>query len=351
MDYHTNRPVVLLGVLWAQTTLAIIFTVARFYARLLEPGVGWDDWTMLIALFLEYAATSILSRAVHFGLGSHQETLSPESARQALEFLWIYQPVQVTSTIIARISVAIFVIRLFPTKKAMKKFLITLTTFNAAVGIAGFTLIFTQCSPPQKLWNDKVEGHCINSDIQRDMAMFKASISAFSDLATAVWPITIVWTLHMKLQGKVFLGTLFALTLVAMVCCVVEVVYLTAQTVRIDETCKTGPSCTTVNVLIIVGSMPTFPPLFRRFSGSKYSRRSSGNRWPTQKRYTHPLEDTTIDVYPLRERDASTNVSAIGTGEGLEEHAIGGASTARFSGDGWNKREGIQKTTEFDVEY
>ena len=26
----------------------------------------------------------------------------------------------------------------------------------------------------------------------------------------------------------------------AMVCCVVEVVYLTAQTVRIDETCKTG---------------------------------------------------------------------------------------------------------------
>lgn len=199
MDYHTNRPVTLLGVLWAQTTLATIFTVARFYARLLEPGTGWDDWTMLIALvsllqsllvkvslpvepqFLEYAATSILSRAVHFGLGSHQETLSPESARQALEFLWIYQPVQVTSTIIARISVAIFVIRLFPTKKAMKRFLIALTTFNAAVGIVGFTLIFTQCSPPQKLWNDKVEGHCINSDIQRDMAMFKACESPLEE--------------------------------------------------------------------------------------------------------------------------------------------------------------------------
>lgn len=29
-----------------------------------------------------------------------------------------------------------------------------------------------------------------------------------------------------------------------MVCCVVEVVYLTAQTVRIDETCKTGLLCT-----------------------------------------------------------------------------------------------------------
>ncbi|CAD6579774.1 MAG: hypothetical protein ASARMPRED_009244 [Alectoria sarmentosa] len=349
MDYHTNRPVVLLGVLWAQTTLATISTVARFYARLLEPGVGWDDWTMLIALFLEYAATSILSRAVYFGLGSHQETLSPESARQALEFLWIYQPVQVTSTIIARISVAIFVIRLFPSKKAMKKFLITLTTFNAAVGIAGFTLIFTQCSPPQKLWNDKVEGHCINSDIQRDMAMFKASISAFSDLATAVWPITIVWTLHMKLQRKVFLGTLFALTLVAMVCCVVEVVYLTAQTVRIDETYVAAVSAIwTWHVLLCPR------PLYRCanfYLAPQSTRRSSGNRWPTQKRYTHPLEDTTIDVYPLRERDTSTNITVIGTREGLEEHAIGGANTARFSGDGWNKREGIQKTTEFDVEY
>ena len=104
-------------------------------------------------------------------------------------------------------------------------------------------------------------------------------------------------------------------------------------------------------MLIIVGSMPTLPPLFRRFSGSKYSRGSSGNRWPTQKRYTHPLEDTTVDVYPLRERDKSTNITAIEMREGLEEHAIGGANTARFSGDGRNKREGIQKTTEFDVEY
>lgn len=51
MDTYSNRPGVLLGVLWTETGLATLFTVARFYARILvQPGLGWDDWTMLIAL-------------------------------------------------------------------------------------------------------------------------------------------------------------------------------------------------------------------------------------------------------------------------------------------------------------
>lgn len=253
MGIYSNRPAVLLGVLWTETGLATLFTITRFYARFaVEPRAGWDDWAMLLALvgppqclmanvnlpvesqFLEYAATSILTQAVHFGLGKHQSTLNPENASRALEFQWIYQPVQVTSTIISRISVAILVIRLFPTKMALRKFLIILTAFNAVVGILAFTVIFTQCSPSRKLWDDKVAGHCISSNVQRDLAIFKAcksiikeycaigevspekkkAISAFSDFITAVWPIAIVWTLNMKLRRKLFLGTLFALTIV-----------------------------------------------------------------------------------------------------------------------------------------
>ena len=42
----------------------------------------------------------------------------------------------------------------------------------------------------------------------------KKATSAFSDLATAAWPIAIVWTLHMRLQKKIYLMTLFALTVV-----------------------------------------------------------------------------------------------------------------------------------------
>ena len=51
MNASTNRPPILLGAIWTQGALATVFTAARFYVRLVvEPNVGWDDWTMLIAL-------------------------------------------------------------------------------------------------------------------------------------------------------------------------------------------------------------------------------------------------------------------------------------------------------------
>lgn len=179
----------------------------------------------------EHAATATLSRAVYYGLGSHQNNLSIPNAEKALELYWIYQPLQVTATTIARVSVAIFIIRLFPTKLVMKRFLIILTAINAIVGIVGFTLIFTQCTPSRKLWVTNMPGHCSSPDIQKDVALLKAgeylcqnrvalqltstpvtAISAFSDLITAAWPIAILWTLHMKVSRKIFLGFLFALT-------------------------------------------------------------------------------------------------------------------------------------------
>lgn len=47
----SNRPSVLLGVLWSQCGLATLCTAARFYTRIvLEPAMGWDDWSMLAAL-------------------------------------------------------------------------------------------------------------------------------------------------------------------------------------------------------------------------------------------------------------------------------------------------------------
>lgn len=188
---------------------------------------------------LDYSALIVLSFAVHYGLGSHQNTLSPANASHALELQWIFQPLQVAATIIARVSIAILLIRLFPTKKSMKWFLIVLTGLNVAVGIPGITLIFTQCTPSRKLWDHTVAGgYCIDPNIQKSVALLKAcklslpavftsnfykrklksqsviALSAFSDLATAIWPFAIISTLHMKPQQKAFLGTLFALTLV-----------------------------------------------------------------------------------------------------------------------------------------
>ena len=109
---------------------------------------------------------------------------------------------------------------------------------------------------------------------------------------------------------------------------------------------------TPVNVIIIVGSIPTLPPLLKKFARSRYSRNGGGgNRWPAQKRYTHPPDDGIIDIYLLGERNTSTVVTARGKGEGLEEHAIDEGKAAGFPDHGEMQRKSIRKTTDLDVKY
>ena len=108
---------------------------------------------------------------------------------------------------------------------------------------------------------------------------------------------------------------------------------------------------TPVNVLIIVGSIPTLPPIFQKFYESKHNRGQKSNRWPTPEKYTHPLEDSTFDVYPLHERNTATKIVTTGEGEGLDEQVIGKPNVAGFSGHGEEERGGIRKTTDFDAQY
>ena len=125
------------------------------------------------------AATGVLSAAVSYGLGSHQKNLSPDNVRMALMLQWAYQPLQVISGIIARFSISILLIRLFPSKRIMKWFLIILAAFNALVGAIALILIFTQCTPTAKLWDHGITGgHCVDGSIHRNLAMFKGSKSS-----------------------------------------------------------------------------------------------------------------------------------------------------------------------------
>lgn len=100
--------------------------------------------------------------------------MSSGNVRQALELQWIVQPLLATATIVARMSIAILLIRLFLTKQMMKWFLIVITILNILIEIPALVLIFAQCSPSRKLWDDRVTGgHCINSNIQKNVALMK----------------------------------------------------------------------------------------------------------------------------------------------------------------------------------
>ena len=182
--------------------------------------------------FLSLCAASVLTVSVQNGLGQHQGNLLPSATTTALMYQWIFQPFIVLSSVFSRISISIMLIHIFPRKKAMKWFLIILAIANSTFAIIGLTLIFTQCSPPQKLWNPEISGTCLSPVVQMSVAITKAGIlvltflhcpdtdagylivmNAASDIATGAWPAVIVRKLQMKRSKKIFIGGIFGLTL------------------------------------------------------------------------------------------------------------------------------------------
>lgn len=46
----TSRGPELLAIAWTGTTLAIIMVALRMYTRITHKNVGWDDYTIIVAL-------------------------------------------------------------------------------------------------------------------------------------------------------------------------------------------------------------------------------------------------------------------------------------------------------------
>ena len=100
-----------------------------------------------------------------------------------------------------------------------------------------------------------------------------------------------------------------------------------------------------------MGSIPTLPPIIKRYQArSRYSR-SGSDRWPTQKRYTHPLHNTSFDVYPLNEQKGFGSTAAARLGNESSGHALDDSETTRYSNEEVEAGKGIQKTTEVNVKY
>ena len=203
---------------------------------------------------LGYAGISLLTTSVSYGFGKHQHVIPSQNLVPALMYHWIAQPFLVTGILVARISITVLLIRLFPTKELLRRFLIVITVINTVSTVIPVTLIFA-CTPVQRQWDESLPGHCVSPHLQAAFAITKAGIllflsrsrnfindklglSAITDLSTALWPIAIIWKLHMRLRDKAALGFIFGLSLLAMVGSIVEACFLGKLGSRSDVTCE-----------------------------------------------------------------------------------------------------------------
>ena len=101
--------------------------------------------------------------AVHYGLGRHQYylLLTPELASEAAKWQWLLEIIAGISFMFIRISICLFVLRIFGITRRLRWTLYTAIAFIVATNISSTLIFVLQCQPPQKVWKPLTPGTCL----------------------------------------------------------------------------------------------------------------------------------------------------------------------------------------------
>ncbi|KAI0099193.1 hypothetical protein GGR51DRAFT_397534 [Nemania sp. FL0031] len=221
-----GRKTAILGVSWTLTTLCTLCVCVRLHLRSRPPiQLGWDDYTIAFATVLQLFHQAVVTIACYYGAGMHDEDLTPDQHVNIIKWFWITTTPALVISVVARVSSAILLKRIFNSVKWFKIFLLFFTVLQAIVGALAIVAVYTQVQPLESLWNPKVHPVKVgNRKFELVTTTFAQSLFAFTDLAYVFIPVSIIWKLNMPLRRKIGLGVILSLTLVSFVGSVMKAV-------------------------------------------------------------------------------------------------------------------------------
>ncbi|KAF4505778.1 hypothetical protein G6O67_007691 [Ophiocordyceps sinensis] len=224
-----GRGPMLIAVRWVFTSLSIIFVGLRFYSRRRKRlGYGWDDWLMLMVVTVRVALSAQVPVLLQYGYGRHDRDMTPEQQVQVLKASWLTMPESVFVSAVARISIAILLVRLFGVHSWFKWFCIAVTALQAVLAVIFVPLTFLQKRPVEALWEIRMP-HTVNVDPHAWLiiACFLQSLWSFSDLTFVLFPVIIVWRLRMPPLQKLGIIVVMCMSLFAMAMSILKTVFMT----------------------------------------------------------------------------------------------------------------------------
>ncbi|KAJ6096432.1 hypothetical protein N7486_007178 [Penicillium sp. IBT 16267x] len=297
---HSNggKGPVILGVTWAEMGLAFILIILRAKNASICPsrqlssglfGLRWDFVWVIIAFTVALVAQTTMTVSVRYGLGTHQNLLSPDGIVNTNLWSWIAQVIAILDLVIARIAVIAFLLTIQNGTRSKGRYLLYVVgATQAIINVIEVGLIFKQCTPTAKLWNSNLPGTCDGIVICSQVGFAQGSIGAFSDFFLAGYPVYVIGRLQvMKLSTKFGLCLIMGGGLIAGIAGINKTLAIASITKVEDLTYAIYKLNTWVLTemwfIIIFGSIPTLRLFFIRFtqdlkSATGFSSRSSGKR-------------------------------------------------------------------------
>ncbi|KAL1954638.1 hypothetical protein VTO42DRAFT_879 [Malbranchea cinnamomea] len=281
-DGDVNRGPAMSIVSWTECGVALALLLARIWTRLhILRTWGWDDVFMGLAMVCAALNSALLQISIRHGTGRHIRYLSEHQAMLANKYNWISQGFHVMSTNWGKVSVAIFLLRMVDRAKQQRSYFYAGIALLNIVNAASIGIIYGQCHYTSDLWTKPSErkGSCWDPSIHTSVAYAQGSFSAFSDFVLAIYPVFIIWNLHIVRRLKIIVTFVMMLGILAMVAAIVKTTYLNDLGARSDYTFATATLsiwvATEQYIIIIAACIPPLGPLFKRLVKYPSTRKST----------------------------------------------------------------------------
>ncbi|KAK1143604.1 hypothetical protein N8T08_006214 [Aspergillus melleus] len=320
------------------TVLALVLTLLRLYVRrYMIRLLDWDDLFNVLAMLTVLVVMGLVIAATHYGLGRHVEFVDPVHSAYSVKMLRVAEFLLIFSTIFVKISISLFLKRLFLTSKKWKFFFWFFIAFNTITSILDAAVIFPQCTPVEYNWNKSIKGTCWSNEAIDAVGIAQGTIAAATDFVLSILPILFLWNVKLPKRVKVGICAIMALGFASGGFAIARTALVPDLTMTTDPTWDLVELFMWANLEATFGVIAAAAPSVRPLIGHNAMTTESYTR---SKSHTLPLRSLATGHHSRRE-----------WGQTVLEDEPGD----RISNDGdsqsnlWHSDQGIVKTMSIEV--
>jgi len=220
---YGGRGPLIMGITWTEAAVALSMVVARLFGASIRRGeLRWDFvWValacvsqshtlpycvqLIIVQVFGITSQSLLTVSAANGLGMHLWLLDIDLISTALRYYWASCCVGLFGILFAKIAIIALLLGVKgPNQKKRGYFLHFLWVTNLLFVIVLTVMIYQQCNPSSAIWDitELQTADCTKRPAALIVGYTQGAWSAATDIALALYPISVVWDLQTSLKMK-----------------------------------------------------------------------------------------------------------------------------------------------------